>query len=359
MTDPRAAFAALALERARARADVQLALPSEDELCLELVPRAGGPLRLNLHALFVRCRDLSPEARLDAVDQHLEAAIAPLDAPRTWADALPLLRCVLRAPSALGHAPASLVARPVLPSVLLAAVIAHPRPLAMVTQAQADGWGLATDAVLGAALLATPEPRWEPWDEAAGLWCSDEGTAAASLLRPSVLRSAESLLGGPAVVAMPDRFLTILGPARPDSVARLARSAANEYAAAGGPLSPCLYTGAPNEPLHLHPGHPALEPLRLDPTPSALEPLRLAPGHPAFEALERARIQLWADEVHVAAGARSMELELSGVRGEDGRLRTAVGWIEGFALPEAELTIGGPAPAGEVVPGTWPPWRRP
>jgi hypothetical protein len=333
VTSARAAFRALALERARAHPGVELALPHPDDLALDVVPTDGPAFRLSLHTLFARSRDASPEQRLRALDARIAAALSPAEVPPTWAEAAPRLRAVLRAASTLGPDLREHAARPCLPGLVLAAVIDHPHLVLHVSAAQARGWGQDRGAVVDAALGTTAALALEPWDEDAGLWCSDGLTAGAALLRPGAIAALEASLGGPVAVAIPGSDLLVVGPATPAGVGRLARTAAAEHGAAGQPVSPCLYSGTP------------------------LEPLRVAPEHPAFDALERARIQLWVDEVSSAAHARGVELELAAVRGEDGRLRTAVRSTGQTILPVAEITLDGPAPTGPEVPGLWPPWR--
>lgn len=333
MTEARSAFVQLALERARAHAGIELALPHPDDLAIDVVPRQGATFRLTLHTLFVSCQDRSPAARAEAVDRRLDAALTPAVVPAAWAAAAPRLRTVLRAASSLGPDLGGFVARPALPGLIEAAVIDHEHAVLFVRAEHARAWGREPSAVLDVGRQRGDPPNLQPWDEPAGLWCSDAGTDGAQLLRAEALTALQERLGGPIVVALPHAHLLLVARQDPTTTARLARTAGAEYDAAGGPVSPCLYAGTP------------------------LTELRVERAHPAFEALERARVQLWVDEVSATAAARGVELELAAARGDDGRLRTALRWQALDALPEAEVVLDGPAPSGERVPGTWPPWR--
>ncbi len=333
MTDPRDAFVQLALARARAHEDIELALPHPGDLAIDVVPTDGATFCLTLHTLFVQTRDASPTARADALDRRLHAALAPATAPDAWSDAAPRLRTVLRAASSLGPDLRDFAARPALPGLVEAAVIDNEFALLYARAEHADGWGQDADGVVTRGRAQLHDVLFEPWDEAAGLWCAEHEYGSAQLLRGGALARLSARLGGPLVAAVPHAQLVLVGPTDPSTVARLARTADAEYGAGGRPVSPCLY---------------AIEP--------AVE-LRVAADHPAFEALERARARLWCDEVSAAAHALGLDVQPAAIRGQDGRLHTAVRHTPAAILPEAEVTLHGPAPRGERVPGMWPPWR--
>ena len=333
MNEPRSAFVGLALERARAHAAIELALPNPEDLAIDVVPRDGAPFCLTLHTLYVQTRDASPAARAEALDRRLEAALAPAAVPAAWAEAAPRLRTVLRAASSLGPDLRAWVARPALPGLIEAAVIDHDHAMLYVRAEHAREWKVDPAEVLDRGRAQADPLDWQPWDQGAGIWCCDDGYAGAQALCGGVLGEVSERLSGPLVAAAPHAHLLLVARRDVASVIRLARTADAEYGAGGRPISPCLYVGAPSAEL------------------------RVAAEHPAFETLERSRVRLWIDEVSATAHARGDELELAAVRAEDGRLRTAVRHAALPALPEAEVTLGGAAPAGERLAGTWPPWR--
>jgi hypothetical protein len=325
VTEREQAFLELAIARARQHPGVDLALPEAD-LSVSIVPVEGDTFRLTLHTLFATTSDRSPDDRAAALDARLDAALTPMELPADWLEAQPRLRTVLRSASTFGATLGELVAMPVLPGLVEAAVLDHPHAVLHVNRQAAADWGRSPTDVLLAARAATPPVELEPWDADAGLYCSDQLSGGAWALHRSDAPDT--------VFAVPHAHLLIVGPNDPKSVARLAATASAEYDAGGRPVSPCVYA------------------------PGPVRELRVPPSHPAFDALERARIQLWVDEVAATAHDVGVELRLAAARGPDGRLRTAVEWTDAESLPEAEVTLGGPAPEGERVPWRWPPWRR-
>lgn len=344
MTDPRAAFLELARARALAHDGVDQAIARRDDLALDIAPHEGGAFALHLENLYLECRDSSPEERTAALDHRLDLALAPEPGPATWEDARPRLRSVLRGGGLLqvarGHS--GLVARPVGPCLIEALVVDAPETMAYVTAADLEGWGVdGNDALDRGRAQLTCAIRKEPWDPRAPspIWSIDgpPGYTASLLLVPGWLDSLAGQVEGDPIVAVPHGDLLIVaGDANPAVVERLAKTANREYGSSAHALCPTLLT--------LHEG--------------GLFPLRVPPDHPAFSDLEHARVRLWADEVHAQAQEFGEPVEPAAAQRPDGRLLLAVRTTgPATRLPEADVYLDGEPPAGERVPGAWPPWR--
>lgn len=308
-------FVRFVLERARAREDVDLVLPRADGMALDVVPGIGGPFRLDLEELHRSTLDADPGRRSRAVDARLDAALRPLD-PWPWERARGQLTLLIRASSTLSHP--DLLTWPVGLGLRAAVAIDDGESLIVVSRARCAGWGLSAEGLRDAVALAPPplEP-WDPTDPRGLRHGRPDGAA----------------LEG--VCAIPHSgLLLIVDPADPAALLRLADTAAREYASGPRPVSPAVYLAESGW----------------------LEPLRVEPGHPAFEALERSRVQAWADEVAAQAEELGIAMTPLGVRQDDGRLALGVRAGDARALPEAEIYVDCEAPAGAPIEGTWPLW---
>jgi len=312
-------FLTLALQRARAHAGVDLALPRAEGLGLDVVPREGPPFRLLLDALHHETLDWSPAQRIAAIDARLDAALRPAD-PWPWEQARPRLTELVRAASTLANT--DLVTWPVGLGLRAGVAIDTDDAHILVTWSRLDGWGITAAGLRALAAQNARTPELTPWDptEPRGVQCG----------LPDGAR-----LDGLEAFAIPHSGLLLVADREdPASVGRLARTAAREYASGPRPVSPAVY-GA------------------------GLEPLRVAREHPAFDAIEQGRVRAWADEVATQAESMGVAVTPVGVRQSDGRLALGVRADPSApALPEAEVYIDGEGPAGPAVPGTWPAWRQ-
>ena len=334
-------FLTLALERARAHADVELALPRDDGLALDVVPRQGPPFRLDLHGLHLETLDAGPEARAAALDRRLTLACRSRELPASWPAAAPALRVVLRTGALLTNG-ADVVARPVGQCLVEALVLDAPESYSFVTARTLESWGVPAEEVFATARSNLDDSgsavTWDPSAPSA-LWSFEPaaGHAPSRLLLPGWLEGfADRVTGRPVAAAPHASLLLVTGDAHPTTLARIARTAAREYASSPQPITPVL----------------------LRSTGPGLEPLRVDPHHPAFEQLEDSRVRAWAMDVSAQAEVWGEPVEPVGVRQEDGRLATGARAREGASrLPVAEVYLGVEAPEGPPVQGSWPPWR--
>ncbi len=331
-------FLTLALERARAHDAVEIALPRDDGLAIDVVPREGPPFRLDLHSLHLETLDVGPAGRAAALDHRLALACHPPGSPVTWAAAAPQLRPVLRTGSLLLDGP-DLLVRPVGPCLLEAVVVDGPESYTYVTRRSVEVWGVSTRDVFAKAranLSDAPCVSWDP-SSASPIWSCEpaDGHPSSRLLRPGWLDGfADRVRGRPVAAAPHASLLLVTGDQCPETLARVAETSAREYASSPVPISPLLLKG------------------------EGLEVVRVSPGHPAFERLEDTRVRAWAMDVAAQAEAWGEPVHPVGVRQRDGRLATGARATEGSTrLPEAEVYLGVTEPTGPPVEGSWPAWR--
>jgi hypothetical protein len=334
-------FLKLALDRARAHDAVEIALPRDDGLALDVVPKEGPPFRLDLHGLHLETLDAGPAGRAAALDHRLTLACRPSGLPASWSVVAPDLRVVLRSGSLLLDGP-ELVARPVGSCLVEAVVLDGPESYAYVTRSHLEPWGVSTEEAFATArsnLSGTDASV--PWDPtpAAPIWSYEtvDGHATSRLLLPGWLQGfADRVQGRPIAAAPHASLLLVTGDAHPAVMARVARAAAREYASSPQPITPVL----------------------LRSTEEGLEPARVGPEHPAFDALEDARVRAWAMDVAAQAEAWGEPVEPVGVRQADGRLATGARARSGASrLPEAEVYLQVATAASSLIEGSWPRWR--
>ncbi len=359
MATPQASilFLQQAARRAVARDDVELAVPDPQGLSLDVVPRDGATFRLGLSDLWVQCRDLPPEQRLEALDRRLEAALHPPAAPTDPAEARRALRSLLRPASAVSSglgADDPLIWWPTLPCLVEALVCDLGESFAFVRASDLERWGLSPDRALRHARRNLGDEALAPWDPRAApplLELDGDGAwGPARLLEPGWLAGQRAAVGAPPVAAAPHAAQLLHTGHTPAALSRLARSAEAEYLAAPRPISPALYEAAGDRP----------------------RPLQLPADHPAAEAVALGHLRLAADEYGAADEALARidpapRADFTVLR-EGGRVRSRVRWGQaGELLPEAEevqLADGRIVPWSQVEPslepvqGTWPRWWR-
>lgn len=335
-------FLRLALERARAHPDVDLALPRDDGLAMDVVPQRGPPFRLDLHGLHLETLDVGPEARAAALDRRLTQACRPPGSISTWAEARARLLPLVRTGSFVLGPGAELLARPAGPCLLELVVLDGPDAYTFVPRQRLIQWGVAADEVFATARRNLTRPEaFVAWDPSAPspIWSFEpgDGHPTSRILMPGWLDSLAGRVDGGPVAALPHAgLLLVTGDGDPATLARVALTAAREFETSPQPLSPVLVRASSR----------------------GLEVARVEPAHPAFAALEEARVRAWAMDVSAQAEDWGQAVEGVGVRQEDGRLATgARASGEATRLPEAEVYLGVTRPVGALVEGSWPPWR--
>ncbi|OJT23960.1 hypothetical protein BO221_16525 [Archangium sp. Cb G35] len=241
-------------QRLSARETTQSVTRHEQDFGLRAVI-SGREVSLFLHRLHADTRELSPEAREQAIEHFLTALSQTEEKTRlSWEEARPRLRPVLR-PLTFGqglelarpgHA---MVGHEVLPFLRELISIDYEDRAAYLQQEELESWGVSFEEVLAAAHanLARFVPlSTELYERHPGpIWSieSDQFHESSWLLRPGFLSSFEKKVEGRPIAIVPDRgTLWIAGDAHSETVARLCESAEREYQASARATSPALYT---------------------------------------------------------------------------------------------------------------------
>ena len=195
--------------------------------------------------------------RREQIDQFVASLTSVAGVPRTWAQARPLLRPVLR-----GGTPGSSLRRPVLPFLSEFVVIDQPDTMTYVGPDQPAAWGVSADEVFaaaranlsGAALhgVATEPVVVRFVDDGDAYWTSH-------LLLEHWLGRLAGQVGGTPVAFAPERGTLLVTADGSDHLRGLFAQAEEIYAKTSRPISPMAYASDANGctiPYAAPPGHP-------------------------------------------------------------------------------------------------------
>jgi hypothetical protein len=234
--------------------------------------------------------------------------------PRTWTEARPLLRPVLR-----GGTPGLSLSRPVLPFLAEFVVIDRPDAMTYVGPDQPATWGVSANDVFAAARAnlsgatlqgAATEPLVVRFvDDGDAYWTSH-------LLLEHWLGRLAQQVGGTPVAFAPERGTLLVTADGSDHLRGLFAQAEEIYAKTSRSISPMAYTSDAN-------GLPV--------------PYAAPPGHPLHHTVERAE-RVLAVEEYARQAARLAEAPATG--------RAAEPSAEGASGPGAEPAAGSNAEQG-------------
>jgi hypothetical protein len=204
---------------------------------------------------------------------RLVASLGAADVPRTWAEARPLLRPVLR-----GGTPGLSLSRPVLPFLAEFVVIDGPDAMTYVGPDQPATWGVSANDVFAAARAnlsgatlqgAATQPLVVRFvDDGDAYWTSH-------LLLEHWLGRLTQQVGGAPVAFAPERGTLLVTADGSDHLRGLFAQAEEIYAKTSRPISPMAYASDAN-------GLPV--------------PYAAPPGHPLHHTVERAERVLAVEE---------------------------------------------------------------
>jgi len=310
--------------------------PDEFAIRYRQEPGEGDPPGvINLGNLFHEWHDAGPDELDERIRTFVDGMLHSPPTPKTWAEARPQLRPVLR-PSTFGlrgpepdWAP---LRRPALPYLHELAVIDLPTVMSYVTSQMAADWGVRPAEVFAAAranlaAMAAAEPV-APGDIDTGnaiLHFVDDGNGylVSRLLLDGWLAQLEPTVGGRPVAFAPENNTLIVGADEPDLVARLYKLVEDQYREAPRSISPQAYTCTPD---------------------GRTVPYRVPADHPLAEVVNRAEVMLAATEYSAQGDWLGEDPEreyyvaslMVGTR-PDGTLFTVASWGEDVdtLLPEA------------------------
>jgi hypothetical protein len=222
--------------------------------------------------------------RREQIGQFVASLRSGAGVPRTWAQARPLLRPVLR-----GGTPGSSLRRPVLPFLSEFVVLDQPDTMTYVGPDQPAAWGVSADEVFaaaranlsGAALhgVATEPVVVRFVDDGDAYWTSH-------LLLEHWLGRLAGQVGGTPVAFAPERGTLLVTADGSDHLRGLFAQAEEIYAKTSRPISPMAYASDAN---------------------GCTIPYAAPPGHPLHRAAERAE-RVLAVEEYARQAARLAEV---------------------------------------------------